>query len=331
MLKLAQVGCGYWGPNLLRNFHSLIDCEVTHVVEPSKERREFIHLHYPEVRTDLSFEEILVNPEIDGTVIATPAKYHFEQAKLALLAGKHVFVEKPMAQKVDEVNELQLISEKFKLICMVGHTFLFNPAVRYVKSMIEKKELGKLYYIYSQRLNLGRIRSDVNALWNFAPHDVSIIQYWLNEDTPLSVAHTGSSFIQNGVEDVSFLNLRYPSGVMANIHVSWLDPNKTRKITIVGSKKMVVYDDLAVNKITLFDKGIDIIARLGENMDFDNLSDLAFNHRLGNIFSPEIKWKEPLKTEAEHFIECIKGTASCIAGPEHAKKVVDILEKAKQF
>ena len=331
ILNLAQVGCGYWGPNLLRNFHSLIDCKVSHVVEPVKERKEFIHSNFPDVCTDCCFEEILANDEIKAIIIATPAKYHFDQARLALLAGKHVFVEKPMAQKVDEVKELQLISEKLNLICMVGHTFLFNPAVRYVKSMIEKKELGKLYYIYSQRLNLGRIRSDVNALWNFAPHDVSIIQYWLNENAPLSVAHTGSSFIQNGVEDVSFLNLKYPNGVMANIHVSWLDPNKTRKITIVGSKKMVVYDDLAINKITVFDKGIDIVAQLGENMDFDNLSDLTFNHRSGNIFSPKIQWKEPLRTEAEHFIECIKGKASCITGPEHAKKVVDILERAEQF
>jgi predicted dehydrogenase len=329
MLKIAQLGCGYWGPNLLRNFQSLSECTVTHVVESSSERKKFIHSNFPKVSTELKLEEILADDKIDAIVIATPAKFHFEQAKLALLAGKHVFVEKPLAQKVYEVEELQLISEKFKLICMVGHTFLFNPAVRFVKSMIENEDLGKLYYIYSQRLNLGRIRSDVNALWNFAPHDVSIIQYWLNEIAPISISHRGSSFVQNGIEDVSFLNLTYPTGVMANIHVSWLDPNKTRKITIVGSKKMIIYDDLATNKIAVFDKGIDVVAKLGQQMDFDDLSILSFNHRSGNVFFPKIDWIEPLRTETQHFIDCIKGKTSCITGPIHAKKVVDILEKAK--
>ena len=210
-------------------------------------------------------------------------------------------------------------------MAMVGHTFLFNEAVRYVKTLIDTGELGAIRYIYSQRLNLGRIRSDVDALWNFAPHDISIIQYWLDNPQPLSVSRHGIDYIQEEIDDVVFMNIIYPNKIMANIHVSWLDPRKVRSMTVVGSQKMVIYDDVADNKIAIFDKGIDRMAKLGENMDFDHPHFQAFTHRSGDVLLPKIHFQEPLKVEIDHFIDCIQSGVECITGIEHARKVVEIL------
>ena len=211
---------------------------------------------------------------------------------------------------------------------MVGHTFLFNSAVRYVKSLIDAGRLGEIRYIYSQRLNLGRIRSDVDALWNFGPHDISIIQYWLDDPVPSSIVKRGVAYVQDGIDDVVFLNLIYPNRVMANIHVSWLDPHRVRSMVVVGSKRMVVYDDVAENKVAIFDKGIDVKAELGQRMDFDNQHFKVFNHRSGDVLLPKVNFVEPLKVEVDHFLDCIENREQCIAGIDHAKKVVGILEKA---
>ena len=262
-------------------------------------------------------------------VIATPAAIHFQLAKAALLAGKHVFVEKPLATTVAEVDELGCLARERNLVVMVGHTFIFNSAVRYVRKLITSGELGEVRYIYSQRLNLGRIRSDIDALWNFAPHDISIIQYWLGNPDPISVSRTGSDFIQPGIEDVVFLNIKYPNKVMANIHVSWLDPQKVRKMIVVGSKRMVVYDDIAEDKIAIYDKGIDRRAVLGENMDFDKAR-TEYSYRSGDILLPQIKFTEPLRTEAQHFVECISTGSTPLTDVVHARKVVDILERAQR-
>jgi predicted dehydrogenase len=205
---------------------------------------------------------------------------------------------------------------------------LYNPAVRAVKGIIDSGRLGGIRYIYSQRVNLGRIRSDVDALWNLASHDISIVQYWLDETIPVSVKRTGMAYVQEGIEDVSFLNIEYPDNVLVNIHVSWLDPQKVRRMTVVGSKKMVVYDDLSENKVTVYDKGIDLMAVLGENMDFDQPQMSNFNHRSGHATVFEIKWEEPLKMEIEHFVDCALSGTSCLTGVEHAKKVVSVLEQA---
>ena len=208
---------------------------------------------------------------------------------------------------------------------MVGHTFLYNAAVRYLKELIDSGELGDIRYIYSQRLNLGRIRSDVDALWNFAPHDVSIIQYLLGDPEPISVTKQGMDYIQKGIDDVVFLNIIYPDKVMAHVHVSWLDPHKVRTITVVGSKKMVVYDDIAENKIAIYDKGIDRMAVLGENMDFDNPNNFKYDLRSGDVYLPKIQFDEPLRVEIAHYIDCIQNGTECLTGTEHAKKVVEIL------
>jgi predicted dehydrogenase len=197
-----------------------------------------------------------------------------------------------------------------------------------VKKLIDAGELGDIRYIYSQRLNLGRIRSDVDALWNFAPHDISIIQYWLNDPAPLSVVRRGIDYIQKDVDDVVFLNVMYPGKVMANIHVSWLDPQRIRTIVVVGSKKMVIYDDTAENKIAIYDKGIDRKAQLGQNMDYDDQHFPTFDHRSGDVLFPKIDFQEPLKVEIDHFLDCIEKGTTCITGIDHARKVVQILASA---
>jgi len=325
MVKIGQIGVGYWGPNLLRNLVANKNCEVKTVVDVSAERRDYVRGLYPAVEASDKAESVFQDPEVDGVVIATPVATHFDLTVKALESGKHVLVEKPMATSVKEVEKIGKAASKKKRVAMVGHTFLFNASVRYVKKLIEFGELGDIRYIYSQRLNLGRIRSDVDALWNFAPHDISIIQYWLGDPNPVSVVKRGVDFIQEKIDDVVFLNILYPKKIMANIHVSWLDPHRVRSMTVVGSKKMVVYDDTAENKIAIYDKGIDVMAVLGERMDFDHVPFQIFNHRSGDVILPKIDFQEPLKVEIEHFIDCIQNGTECITGIEHAKRVVQIL------
>src|SRR6266513_1502196 len=302
---------------------------VKYVADSSPERREFVETNFPVSRAIETHQAVLDDPSVDGVVIATPAANHFVLAKQVLEAGKHVFVEKPLATKVIEVDELSRCAAERNLVVMTGHTFVYNSAVRYVKKLIDCGELGQLRYIYSQRLNLGRIRSDIDALWNFAPHDISIIQYSLGNQEPISVSRQGMAYMQDGIEDVVFLSLEYPGKVIANIHVSWLDPQKVRKMIIVGSRKMVIYDDIAEDKITIFDKGIDRRAVLGENMDFDSPHPVSFNYRSGDIIMPQINFTEPLRLEAEHFADCIRNSREPLTGLNHARTVVSILERAR--
>jgi predicted dehydrogenase len=330
-LVLAQFGCGYWGPNLLRNFSAVSGCEVRYVVDSSPERRAFVDTNFPRTRAVDSIDIALNDPEVAAVVIATPAATHFSLAKKVLEAGKHVFVEKPLATTTSEVDELAQCAVEKQLIVMAGHTFVYNAAVRHVKELIDGRELGDIRYIYSQRLNLGRIRADIDALWNFAPHDISIIQYWLGGLEPVSVSRQGMDFMQKGIDDVVFLNLEYPSKVIANVHVSWLDPQKVRKMIVVGSKKMVVYDDIAESKIAIYDKGIDRKAILGQNMDFDQPQPVQFNYRSGDILLPQIRFTEPLRVEAEHFRDCVLRQEQPLTGIAHARSVVSILERARPF
>jgi predicted dehydrogenase len=325
MLNIAQIGVGYWGPNLLRNLVASKSCRIKTAVDLSKERRDYVKSLYPAIQVTDDVNQVFQDAEIKGIVIATPVKSHFDLSVKALEAGKHILVEKPLATSVAEVEQLGKIAEKKNLLVMVGHTFLYNAAVRYVKQIIDSGEIGDVRYIYSQRLNLGRIRSDVDALWNFAPHDISIIQYWLGDPDPISVVKRGVDYIQETIDDVVFINILYPKKIMANIHVSWLDPQRARSMTIVGSKKMVVYDDTAENKIAIYDKGIDRKAVLGENMDYDNPHFQTFDHRSGDVLLPKIDFKEPLKVEIEHFIDCMQNGTKCLTGLDHAKKVVEIL------
>lgn len=327
-LVLAQLGVGYWGPNLLRNFSALPGCHVKYAVDFSPERRAFVESNFPRTRALDAAAPVLSDPEVNAVIIATPAATHFGLARDFLNAGKHVFVEKPLATTVAEVDELGSIAAARGLVVMAGHTFIYNNAVRYVKRLIEDGDLGEVRYIYSQRLNLGRIRSDIDALWNFAPHDVSIIAYWLGNPAPVSVQRLGMAYMQEGVEDVVFLNVVYPDKVLANVHVSWLDPQKVRKMIVVGSKKMVVYDDIADDKIAIYDKGIDKKAILGQNMDFDHPRP-EFSYRSGDILLPQVQFVEPLRTEARHFADCVRAGRTPLTGIAHARNVVAVLEQAR--
>ncbi len=327
MIRVAQIGIGYWGPNLLRNAVSNPQCNVVAASDFSSERQNYVKSLYPSIHVTDSADEIFRNPDIDAIIIATPVHTHFPLAIQALEAGKHVLVEKPMATSVQEIDKIQEAAQKRNLVAMAGHTFIFNNAVRYVKKLIETGELGEIRYIYSQRLNLGRIRSDVDALWNFAPHDISIIQYWLNHISPIAVSRNGISCIQPEIEDVSFLSITYPNNILAHIHVSWLDPRKIRQMVVVGSKKMVVYDDVSDDKIAIYDKGIDIHAVLGEHMDYDKKDTFCVRYRTGDIVYPQISFEEPIKLEIQHFLDCINGATACEAGTSHAREVVRILSQ----
>ena len=329
MIKIAQIGVGYWGPNLLRNLASSSRCSLTHVAEKSADRRTFVSSSYPAIKIVNDSAEIFASPEVDAVVISTPAHSHHALAMAALSAGKHILVEKPMATSVTEVEEIGRLAAEKGLVAMVGHTFLFNPAVRYLKQLMDSGDLGEIRYIYSQRLNLGRIRSDVDALWNLAPHDISIIQYLLDNRAPLAIRRIGMDFVQKGIDDVVFLNIEYPGKVLAHVHVSWLDPHKVRSLTVVVSKKMAIYDDMAEHKIAVYDKGIDPKAVLGQSMDYDQIQPPSFVHRSGDIYCPAIVWKEPLKAEIDHFFDCIEGGVTCLTGPAHAREVVRILASAK--
>jgi predicted dehydrogenase len=304
MITLAQIGCGYWGPNLLRSFSASPDARVKYVVEPSEERRRYVRENYPRTTPVDSLETVLADPAVQALVIATPAGTHFDLARRGLQAGRHVFVEKPLAQSVAEVDVLAAEAAQRRLTLMAGHTFLYNPAVLFLKRLVDSGELGRIHYLYSQRLNLGVVRADVNALWNLAPHDVSIFNFLLGA-VPLAASAHGTDHLQKGIEDVVFAHLDYPGQVSASLHVSWLDPNKVRKVTLVGSRKMAVYDDMAENKLVIYDKGIDSLAKDGNPLPFDHPDAGRLVYRSGDVHLPKIPTVEPLREEAADFLGAI--------------------------
>ena len=326
IITVAQVGCGYWGPNVLRNFSAQPGCWVKHVVEISPERQAYVRANFPKSQVTNDLDGVLNDSEVDAVIVSTPASSHFELAKQALQAGKHAFVEKPLATSTEQADELVKLAARSGKTLMVGHTFLYNAAVRYAKKLLDDDSMGQLYYIYSQRLNLGQVRSDVNAWWNLAPHDVSILMYLMNGELPASVSATGVSYIQPGIEDVVFATLKWASGVTGHIHVSWLDPGKIRKMTLVGSRKMVVYDDVSDDKIMIFDKGVDRVPKIGERMDYDQSDGYQLIHRTGDIWLPKVSFQEPLKIEAAHFLDCLRKGEPPLTGPQHARDVVAVLE-----
>ncbi|MCJ7471598.1 MAG: Gfo/Idh/MocA family oxidoreductase [Actinobacteria bacterium] len=327
MIKLAQIGVGYWGPNLLRNFYIIDDVMVKKVVDLDSSRLEYIKKNYEPIAVGTDIKGVLDDKDIDAVIIATPAGLHYGMVKEVLLSGKHCFVEKPLALKSSEAEELIKIARENDLILMIGHVFLYNAAVNYLKEFIGKGELGKIYYMYTQRLNLGRIRSDVNVLWNLAPHDISIILY-LMEKIPVSVSASGMSYIQSNIEDVVFMNMKFDDGTIVHSHVSWLDPKKVRTVTIIGSKKMVIYDDISDNKIKIFDKGIDINSKNNSLGEFDNFGKFQLIKRAGDIYIPKIDFTEPLKAEASHFIDCINKKKNPVSDGLNGLIVTRIIEAA---
>jgi predicted dehydrogenase len=279
---------------------------------------------YPGLRTTTNFREVVNDPEIDAVAIATPVSSHYGIACEALDAGKHVFVEKPLAQSLDEGWKLLELAQKKDRTLMVGHTFVFTAAVNKIKDVILSGELGDIYYISSSRVNLGIFQDDINVVWDLAPHDISIMNYILNS-RPVSIAAMGQSYIRPGIEDVAFLLLKYPQSTLANIHVSWLNPNKIRSTTVVGSKKMLVYDDVSsLEKIRIYDKGVTVTPH------YDTFGEFQLSYRYGDISIPRLDDAEPLKIECQHFVDCIEKGATPRSGGTHGFEVLLALDAANR-
>ena len=328
-INIGQLGSGYWGPNLIRNFSKISQVNKLIVCDTDKDLLRKASSQYPTIETTKSADILLSDPSIDAMVIALPAALHFEYTRKALLADKHVLVEKPLAMTTDESKELIEIAKNKNRILMVGHTFIYNSAVRKAKQYIDNGELGDIYYIFSQRLNLGRVRQDVNAMWNLAPHDISIINYWLGE-VPSKVMAKGVSFLQEGIEDLVFIHLNFSSGKSAHIHVTWLDPLKTRKMVIVGSKKMLVYDDVSTDsKIIIHDKGIDKSLKDNFEQEVYDYASFHLNNRIGDILIPHFDFDEPLKSECKHFVDCVLSGKKPLTSGEEGLSVVRVLEEAQ--
>jgi predicted dehydrogenase len=322
MVKLAVVGLGYWGPNLLRNFAQLPEAEVLACCDLDRGALKQAQEKYPAIYTTTDYDSLLKDPELDAVVLATPAATHYRLVKLALLCGKHVFVEKPLTLDVKEALELVELSETMDKKLMVGHLMLYHPAIEKLKALVRSGVLGEVYYLYSQRVNLGKIRQDENALWSLAPHDISIACYLLGGQ-PESVSANGQSYLQEGVEDVAFLNLRFPNRLMAHIQLSWLDPHKIRRTTIVGSKKMAVFDDVETTEmLKIYDKGVDG-ANYSSYGEFLSL-------RFGDIYIPHIKMTEPLRLECQHFVDCIQNHRTPISDGRNGLQVVRVLQAAQR-
>jgi predicted dehydrogenase len=322
MLRVAVVGTGAWGKNLVRNFSQIPGAELACCCDSDEAKRKAIAQNYPGVATTASFDDVLADDSISTVVIASSAVTHYPLAKSALEAGKHVYVEKPLALSSAHAQEILALAEERKLKLMVGHLLLYHPAVTHLKQLVDSGELGEVFYIYSQRVNLGKIRQDENALWSFAPHDISVILYLLGQ-LPESVSARGESYLQEGVEDVVFVNMKFPDRKMAQLQVSWLDPHKVRKITIVGNKKMVVFDDTqSVEKLKIFDKGV-------SGVSYESYGD-SLTIRFGDIKIPHISMTEPLRAECRHFIDCIIENKRPLTDGADGVRVVQILEAAQK-
>jgi predicted dehydrogenase len=322
MINIAVVGAGAWGKNHIRVFSEIPNVRLKYVCDQDASKLSSLEKAYPQSKTVKDLNPILLDPEVRGVVVASSAVSHYSLSKEILLADKDVMVEKPMALNSKEAEEMLEIAKQRKRILMVGHLLIYHSVVDRLKEMVISGELGKIYYIYTQRVNLGVIRQDENALLSFAPHDLSVILYLL-EEQPVVVSAHGESYIQKGIEDVAFLSLRFSDGKMANIHLSWLDPHKLRRVTIVGSKKMAVFDDMeASEKLKVYDKGV-------RNLSYDTYGEYL-SLRFGDITIPSIKMVEPLRAEAEHFIQCIESRKEPKTSGRDGLRVVKILEAAQQ-
>lgn len=320
--RIAQIGVGYWGKNLLRNFSTLADVRM--VCDSRQEILGRLEAQYPGLRTTTDYADIIGDPDIEAVVVATETPLHFEFAKAALEAGKHVFVEKPMAQTVAEAESLAALSKENGVHVMVGHLLLYHPAFQYVEQLIKQGDLGEVYYVHSERVNLGIIRQKENAFESLAPHDLSIALMFL-DSKPVAVSAQGHAYLQPGIEDVVFATVYFESGQIAHLHTSWLDPQKKRSVTVVGSKKMAIVDDVSSSeKVRLYDKGV--VLSPGESRYADYAE--AMSIRDGDIVIPRIPTEEPLRAECKHFVDCVASGARPRSDVENGLSVVRLLEAA---
>lgn len=323
-IRVGVIGLGYWGPNLARNIHALPNCQLRSVCDLDSNRLDHIHALYPEAKIERDFDALATDPDLDAIVIATPVRTHFALAKACLLAGKHVLIEKPLASNTSECDELIAIARQNRRILMTSHTFLYSPAIRKIKEIIESGDIGDIRYICARRLNLGIFQKDINVAWDLAPHDLSIILHILGED-PASLNCQGSAHITPGIEDVTAMSLQFPGGCSAIIHSSWLDPRKVREMTIVGSQRMVLYDDVATQeKIKIFD------ARVERPPHYDTFAEFHYAYHHGDMYVPFIQQEEPLKNECKHFIGCIISGDQPLTSGDDGANVVRLLEASSQ-
>lgn len=323
-IKVGVVGCGYWGPNLIRNFRALPDCNLKVMCDLNQDRLKHLRTLYPEVEGSNDFNHMINGAGLDAVVIATAVRFHYTMAKASLLAGKHTFIEKPMAASAKECEELVEIAQQKGLVLMIGHTFLYSPAVRKIKELVEWGDLGEIRYICARRLNLGLYQKDINVAWDLAPHDISIILH-IMEENPVSVNCRGSAHITPGIEDVTSMWLNFSNDRTAMIHSSWLDPRKTREMTIVGSKRMIVYDDIAtIEKIKIYD------ARVERPPHYDTFGDFHYSYHYGDMHVPYIRQEEPLRSECQHFLDCIKEGITPLTDGKRGLELVKILEASSQ-
>ena len=323
-INIGVVGCGYWGPNLIRNFRSLHGCCVTLVCDKDPKRLAHIKQLYPGIKATSDFEKLVKDPEIHAISIATPVFTHFELAKKSLESGKHTFVEKPMASNVSQCLELVELADCRGLVLMTGHTFVYSAPVRKIKEIITAGDIGKVLYISSQRMNLGLFQKDINAAWDLAPHDISIILYIL-EMPIIAVNCQGRAHINSGIEDVTNMSLTFGNGEFATIQNSWLDPNKVRRMTFVGSKRMILYDDNEpLEKIKIYDKRVEVPPH------YDTFAEFHYSYHYGDMYAPYIKQKEPLKVQCQHFLDCIITGQKPISSGKDGLHVVEVLEAASE-
>lgn len=323
-VKVGAIGCGYWGPNLIRNFIEISETELVAIADLDRTRLKHMRARYPQISHVTEDYHDFFQMDIDAVVISTPPPTHFAIASDCLRHGLHVLVEKPLAISSDESRQLIKLAEEYGRILMVGHTFEYNPAVHTLKEMINSGELGDIHYIDAVRVSLGLFHPTLNVIWDLAPHDISILIHLLGE-APYSVSTKGVACVQKDVEDIAYMTLMFPGNILSHIRVSWLDPCKTRRITVVGSKKMVVYDDVESHeKIKVYDKSVNAIRRT------DTFGEFQFAYHYGSIVSPFIRFEEPLRLECLHFVECIQEGKRPLTDGANGLRVVEIIEAAQR-
>ena len=315
--RIGVVGLGYWGPNLARNFDRLPGAELSWICDQSEEALARWAPSFPSARASGDLDELLADPGLDAVVVATPVPSHAAVATRVLAAGKHCFVEKPLAQSVADAEQVVAAAREAQKVLMVGHLLEYHPGVEKLKELADSGELGEIFYLYSNRLNLGKLRADENALWSLGAHDVSVLLHLAGGEEPSECEAFGESYMRPGVQDVVFCYLRFPSGLAAHLHLSWLDPHKERRFTVVGSKKMATFDDMdAERKVTVYDKGFD--------QDFASYGEYIM--RSGDIWSPHVSNEEPLRIECRHFLERIADGGEPRSGGDSGVRVVRVLE-----
>ena len=324
-VRVAVVGAGSWGINHVRSFARLPGCSLVRVCEPDPRSQKRAAGLAPGATLSADYADVLADPGVDAVVLATPAVLHAEQARAALLAGKHVLVEKPMALTTRDAREIRKLADASGRTFMVGHLMLYHAAVLRLREMIQAGEIGDVYYLYALRVNLGKLRTDENAMWSLAPHDVSMLLYLLGQ-APVSVAARGQSYLQPGIEDVVFLNLAFADGKMAQVQLSWLDPRKERRLTVVGSRRMVEFDDAhPTEKLRIYDKGF----TTGKPPEFTQYGEYL-TIRQGDVHIPHMDLPEPLAVECKHFVDCIRTGETPRTGAREGLDVVRVLDAAQR-